>query len=533
MKRLHNALCMTVLLFFSFSVAAQVPILNSYPQAVHTIFLDFDGQTVSSPYWTVTPFYATPANLNSAQITSVFNRVAEDFRPFNLNITTDSTVFLATAPGKRQRIIITSYSSWYGNAGGVAYIPSFRWTTEVPGFVFANLLATSSNEETNAKRVAEAASHETGHTLGLDHQRLFNGSCGLTSEYNPGTGTGEISWAPIMGSSYSRNITLWHNGTTSCNGAQDELQIIASNQNGFGYRNDDIGSNLNQAPNITFNGSSFGTAGVINTTNDVDVFRFNLHERGSLLVNVAPNNSTGGYNIDMEAELLSSNGSVLKLYNPSTSVSAVIDTTLDGGTYFVRVRNSSNAYASNYGMLGNYTVTGTFMSGSILPIYSLNLSGRVTNEKHELDWNIIADEPIDNISVEVSTDGKNFTALQDVNGSLRQFVYQPLEKTILYYRLYVVTASQLKYYSNIVSLRSVSGKGRFNLLTNVINSNTIVVNSNGNYNWRLIDMNGRQLASGRMTVGSNRISAGSLSSGMYLFQVIDGSEISTEKLVKQ
>jgi hypothetical protein len=532
MKRLHNALCMTVLLFFNFSVKAQVPVLNSYPQATATIFLDFDGQTVSSPYWTSTPFYATPANLTSAQITSVFNRVAEDFRPFNLNITTDSTVYFATAPGRRQRIIITDYSSWYGNAGGVAYIPSFRWTNEVPAFVFSNLLATSTNAETNAKRVAEATSHESGHTLGLNHQRIYNTDCSLKTEYNPGTGSGEISWAPIMGNSYSRNITLWHNGNVSCNGTQDELKIIASRDNDFGYRSDDIGSNLNQAANVTINGSTFGTQGVINTTDDVDVFRFNLNDQGQLYVNVAPNNSTGGYNIDMEAELLSSNGSLLKLYSPSSSVSALIDTTLNSGTYFVRVRNSSNAYAPNYGMLGNYTVTGTFMSGSTLPVYSLNLSGRVANEKHELDWSIIADEPIDNISVEVSTDGRNFTGLQDVKGSLRRFVYQPLEKTTLYYRLHVVTASQLKYYSNIISLRSVNGKGKFNLLTNVINSNTIVVNSTGNYNWRLIDMNGRQLASGRMTAGNNRISATTLSSGMYLLQVMDGSEISTEKLVK-
>jgi hypothetical protein len=533
MKRLHNALCIFVLLFLHVSANAQVPVLNSFPQATATIFLDFDGQTVSSPYWTATPFYATPANLTPAQITSVFNRVAEDFRPFNLNITTDSAVFLAAAPGRRQRIIITSYSSWYGNAGGVAYIPSFRWSQEVPGFVFSNLLATNTNPEINAKRVAEAASHETGHTLGLDHQRIYNAACGLTTEYNPGTGSGEISWAPIMGNSYSRNITLWHNGTTFCNSTQDELGIIAGSPNGFGYRSDDIGNNVNQAPNVTFNGSVFGTQGVINTTNDEDVFRFNLPERGDLIVNVAPNNSAGGYNIDMEAELLASNGNFIKLFNPSTSVSAVIDTTLNAGTYFVRVRNSSNAYASNYGMLGNYTVSGTFMSGSPLPVYSLNLSGRATNEQHELDWSIIADEPIDNISVEVSTDGKNFSLLQDVNGSLRRFVYQPLDKSTLYYRLHVVTASQLKYYSNVVSLRSANGNGRLNLLTNIINSNTIVVNSTGNYNWRLIDMNGRQLTSGRITAGSNRIATGALSSGMYLLQVIDGAEIITERIVKQ
>jgi hypothetical protein len=533
MKRLQNALCITMLLFISFTVKAQVPVLNSYPQAAATIFLDFDGQTVSSPYWTTTPFFATPANLTNDQIISVFNRVSDDFRPFNINITTDSTVFLAATPGRRQRVIITAYSSWYGNAGGVAYNPSFRWSADVPAFVFSNLLATSGNPETNSKRVAEAVSHESGHTLGLNHQRVFNTSCGLVTEYNPGTGSGEISWAPIMGNSYSRNITTWFNGSYSCNTSQDELQIISGTQNGFSYRTDDIGGSINQAANIIVSGSSFGTNAIINTTNDIDIFRITLNNNSRLNMNIQPSNGAGGYNIDMKAELLSSNGTLIDTYDPSASVSAQIDTALTQGTYFVRVSNTSNAFVSNYGMLGNYTVSGTVISGTPLPVYSLNLNGKAINEKHELEWNIIADEPIEKIQVEVSTDGKNFSELQTIGGDMRKFVYQPSEKTTFFYRLHVITASQLKYYSNIVSIRQVNSNRKYNLLTNIISQNSVVVNSNGNYQWRLVDMNGRQLSSGRFNTGSNRIEPGFMSNGMYLLQVIDGSEITTEKIIKK
>jgi hypothetical protein len=539
MKRLHNALCILVLLFLSFKVTAQVPKLNSYPQATATIYLDFDGETVSSPYWTSTPFYATPANLTTQQITSVFNRVAEDFRPFNLNITTDSAVFAASTPGKRQRIIITNYSSWYGNAGGVAYIPSFRWTNDVPGFVFSNLLASNANPDVNAKRIAEASSHEAGHTLGLSHQRLFNSDCALVNEYNPGIGSGETSWAPIMGNSYARTLTLWHNGTSSsCNSSQDELGIIAGNTNGFGLRSDDIGSSTRTAAGILISNNSFNTTGYINSSNDEDYFRFSVPESGKFSFLATPNDPNGlagtlqNANIDLKAELMNDRGTLIASYTSTTSLNAVIDTNLNAGTYFIKISSIGNANISNYGMLGDYYISGTVAGGSTLPIYSLNLNGRVANEKHELEWSIVADEPIDNIKVEVSTDGRNFTALQDVKGTLRSLVYQPMEKTTLYYRLHVTTASQLKYYSNIVSLRSVNGRGKYNLLTNVINSNTIVVNSNGNYNWRLIDMNGRQLGNGRMTAGNNRIPASGISSGMYLLQIIDGSEITTEKLMK-
>lgn len=184
-------------------------------------------------------------------------------------------------------------------------------------------------------------------------------------------------------------------------------------------------------------------------------------------------------------------------------------------------------------MLGNYSLSGSYMAGAVLPVYDLQLGARINNEKHELDWNIIADEPIESIAVEVSSDGKTFTNLQTINGTLRKFVYQPLEKTTLYYRLHVVTASQLKYYSNIVSLRPVKNSNKYNLLTNIVNQNSVVVNSNGSYQWRLVDMNGRQLGTGRMTTGYNRIEAGFMSSGMYLLQIIDGSEITTEKIIKK
>ncbi len=531
MKRLIAITSIFLLVFLSKTINAQIPKLNSYPQQANAvIFLDFDGQTVTSAYWTATPFYATPALLSIDQITRIFNQVSEDFRPFNLNITTDSTVYFAAPINRRQRIIVTDYSSWYGNAGGVAYNPSFRWGLEVPGFVFSNLL------NNNAKMVSEACSHETGHTLGLNHQRTYNGTCGLTAEYNPGIGSGEISWAPIMGNSYSRNLTLWHNGTsTGCSTFQDELSIISSNLNGFGFRTDDVGNTTNQSANVIFNGSTFGISGFVNSTSDIDMYRVNLASNGRLVLNAIPYNVSSGFqsaNIDLQVSLLNSSGNVIRVYNPSTTLQAVIDSSLDAGTYYVRVSNVNNDNVSNYGMLGNYAMSGTFQAGAILPIQSLQLSGRIANEKHELDWNIIADEPVETITVEVSSDGRTFTNLQDINGSLRKFIYQPFEKATMYYRLHVVTASQLTYYSNIVALREVNANSKYKLLSNLVTGNSIVVTSKGNFNWRLIDMNGRSLQSGRINNGYNRIDAAGLSSGMYLLQVIDGTKINTEKLVK-
>jgi hypothetical protein len=71
------------------------------------------------------------------------------------------------------------------------------------------------------------------------------------------------------------------------------------------------------------------------------------------------------------------------------------------------------------------------------------------------------------------------------------------------------------------------------ILNNVITGNDILVQSQGNYTYRLLDMGGRNLTSGRMNTGFNRIISPSIQSGVYLLQVIDGADIMTERLMVQ
>jgi hypothetical protein len=526
----------------AFKASAQVPKLSSNPTASATIFLDFDGQTVSTPYWNGgRTFYCTPSGLTEAQITTTFYQVAEDFNPFNLNITTDSTVYFAAPINQRQRIIVTAYSSWYGNAGGVAYLNTFRWGMEVPGFVFANLL------KFNEKNIGEASSHESGHTLGLNHQTLYDADCNFKYEYNPGTAAGansEPSWAPIMGNSYGKTLTLWHKGTSTqgCTKLQDDLAILAGSDNGFGYKQDMVGNThrtataLPMSTTIASNNqptAGFNVSSEINTSSDVDIFRIDITSATRLQISANPSvNGSTKPNIDMELSILDSRGNIIGTYNPPTTLNISIDSFVNAGTYYLRLTNASNANVSNYGMLGDYTVSGATLPET-LPVQSMKLNGKANNSNHELNWNIVADEPIESISIETSTNGMSFSSMQNVNSTSTSFGYQPSEKKTIYYRLLVTTASQLKYYSNVVALREVAGKSKVDVVTNIISKNEIALNSNGSYNWRIIDMSGRALANGRTTTGFNQLQAGTLNSGMYLLQIIDGGEIITEKIVKQ
>src|ERR1700754_1956001 len=102
MKNLIRAVVVLLVLAGSFRADAQVPLYSSYPSASAVIFLDFDGQTVNGTSWNTTgPIFCGAADLNSTQITEIFNRVSEDYRPFNINITTDSTKYFA-APANRR-----------------------------------------------------------------------------------------------------------------------------------------------------------------------------------------------------------------------------------------------------------------------------------------------------------------------------------------------------------------------------------------------------------------------------------------------
>lgn len=192
------------------------------------LFFDFDGQTVKSTYWNNgNQFYATPSGFTATEIANIITEIKADYAAFpTILVTTDSTQYFSFPAGRRQRIIVTENNAWYGNAGGVAYINSITYTTDVPGFVFSKALSY------NQKYNWEACSHEAGHTLSLRHQSKYDANCVLVASYNPG-GNGE---APIMGVSYSQPIGKWWVGpTTSCTTIQDDATII-TNKNEPGYK---------------------------------------------------------------------------------------------------------------------------------------------------------------------------------------------------------------------------------------------------------------------------------------------------------
>lgn len=530
MKNLYQSVLLTLFITSAIKTYAQVPVMSSHPSATAVILLDFDGHTVSGTSWNYAgPIICGASGLDNTQITSVFNRVAEDYRPFNVNVTTDETKYSAAPANRRMRVIITVSHEWYGSAGGVAFINSFTWGDNTPCFVFSHLL------NYNVKNIAEAASHEAGHTLGLYHQANYDANCVKISDYHSGTGSGEIGWAPIMGVGYYRNFTLWNNGPNpyGCTNYQNDLTVITGS-NGFSFRTDDHGNVFNQATSTAFVNNQFTVSGVITQSTDVDMFQFTQSSAGQFTLNAVPYNvGTGneGSNLDMQVTLYNSSQTQLNVYNPGTLLNSVIDTLLNPGTYYLKVEGRGNIYAPNYASLGSYSLQGNYSSGT-LPLRRLELQGSLLNDKHRFNWIIDADEQVIEQILEISTNGRNFSSLTQPDNADRSFIYLPNINNAIQYRLKVSFDDGRTYYSNVVTLRNTANDTRPKLLSNLVNSN-IIVTSPGNYYYSVFDMSGKLAVKGQLTAGMNTVSAAAMSGGMYVIHFSDNNNQWMDKFVRQ
>ncbi len=524
MKKVFTSLILTLLIFTAYSV----PKLNSFPSAQATIFLDFDGAYVQSSVWNNgNPLNCAASTMTDAQITEAFNRVAEDYRPFNINITTDSTYFLAAPLEMRVRIIITPTSSWlYAGSSGVSYIGSFTWGDDTPGFVFSDRLSNS------PKYVGECISHEGGHTVGLAHQSKYDGvDCDSPIEqYNTGYGSGETAWSPIMGNSLNRNFSTWNDGPTpyGCTAVQDNLTIITT-QNGFGYRTDDYSEALNAG---TFAlGNNFSVDGLISTLTDKDAFKFTLNANSNFHLTAIPYNVQGnwiGANLDIRVELFDASQQLVRNYNPENVLSVTMDTILNAGTYYLKLYGTGNANGGAYGSLGQYTITGSFGG---LPIHDVRLSGSIDKGKHNLDWRIIADEQIKTIEVQASNNGTDFSALTTMSGASTKFSYEPNKTNSVFYRLMVTSVLNQIVYSNTIALKGTENQKLFTVSTLI--QNDITISAPENYKYVLYDVNGRLINFGNGVGGVNHVSVTNLSKGMYTIQILNNNQKQTERIIKQ
>jgi alpha-tubulin suppressor-like RCC1 family protein len=357
---------------------AQPPLRHSRPGSSRVLYLDFNGHTVTGTRWNTgystasfvcRPFDtdgnpATFSDAEQAAIIQIWERVSEDYSPFDIDVTTEEP---ALFNNRTARAVITRSTDANGvalpgsGAGGIAFLGVFGEadfaTNSSPAFIYFNNLASG-----NTASIAEAVSHEIGHNLGLSHD-------GTTAvEYYGGHGTGETSWGPIMGTGYGRNVSQWSRGEYfQANNTQDDLAIIAAR---VPFRTDDAGDTPATAAAAAVSASgALSLQGVIAPGGDVDVFSFST-AAGPITLNATPYRAasdTHGGNLDIKLKLLNSAGTVLATADPAATTTAQISTTVAGGVFYLRISGSSagtplanppSGYTA-YGSLGQYFVTGS------------------------------------------------------------------------------------------------------------------------------------------------------------------------------
>lgn len=337
--------------------------LHSRPGATRVIHLDFDGHDPSGSIWkdkTPAQPYDTdgdPATFSDQErrvIIEVWQRVAEDFAPFAIDVTTEDPGIDAIRRTDSAdqlygtRVVVTPTATNCESCGGVAYLDVFDafggsastgWTHDLyqPAWVYLN--------DFSAKSIAEAASHEAGHNLDLMHDGTS------TIGYYEGHG----DWAPIMGVGYYREVSQWSRGEyAGANNSEDDLAVIAAN--GGVPAADDHGDTLATATPLD---SVIDVIGHIGTRADVDAFSFTT-AGGALSLTASP--VAVGANLDIGLRLVDDSGAVVASVDPA-GLGASLDATVPGGTYAVvvdgvGVGDPRTTGYSDYASVGRYRLTG-------------------------------------------------------------------------------------------------------------------------------------------------------------------------------
>jgi hypothetical protein len=241
--------------------AAAVPAFSSRPGAPASVYLNFGGDNVS--YWlgyspgTIPAFSGT-----STTVEEIWQEVAENYSPFNINVTT-----VQPTSGEVSQIDVSGNGSWTGGTyGGIAQVGGMSGSSPSNpgrGFVFPDNLGGG-----YYWYVADGCTHESGHNMGLQHQSSWSGST-KTSEYQTGPGDGT---APTMGNSYNASRSMWWYGLNTNDVYQNDMNVISSNT--FGYASLATGGTASTAHPLGVSGASLSASGVLESMTQTDYWSF-------------------------------------------------------------------------------------------------------------------------------------------------------------------------------------------------------------------------------------------------------------------
>jgi hypothetical protein len=301
-------------------------------------------------YWDISD---APDIFTRADMWRAWQGLASGFSAYDVNVTTDSTVYKAAGVANR----------------GVAHQVKSSGTSSCALNSFGSGRACNIYKKSTPQYQGGTLWHELGHQLGLSH----DGATGI--QYFPGFS--KFQWAPIMGNHtaalrWSQGLWQFSKGEYSdASMKQDDFSIIGRH---LQLRADDIpgtraldlaGTKVTPERN----------RGQIGSNTDTDVFAFKVNgTAGRAKFRIYPTEPMLGTSLDIQATIKNATGKTVSTNNKPGNRAAEFDVPLPAGSYTLIIAGGAEGTPddgfSNYGSVGFYAIEGEVTGGSTVDIAS-------------------------------------------------------------------------------------------------------------------------------------------------------------------